>query len=54
MTETYDSENGRDAEGETDRYAAVEDGGGETVVYDTKNDAAWLKSDAAVAVEAMR
>jgi hypothetical protein len=51
MTERYDSENGRDAESE--RYAAVDDGAGEVVVYDTQNDAAWLKSDAAVAVEEM-
>lgn len=54
MSGKYDSENDRDTEGETDRYAAVEDGAGETVVYDTTNDAAWLKSDAAVALEAMR
>jgi len=51
MTERYDSENGREPESE--RYAAVEDGDGEVVVYDTENSAAWLKSDAAVAVAEM-
>ncbi|UPW00409.1 hypothetical protein M0R88_18130 [Halorussus gelatinilyticus] len=53
MTEKYDSANGRDDDRGTDRYAAFKDGGGEVVVYDTKNNAAWVKSDAAVVVEEM-
>ncbi|WP_170977455.1 DUF7331 family protein [Halorussus salinisoli] len=55
MTEKYDSGNDREeAEFETGRYAAVSDGAGEIVVYDTENSAAWLKSDAAVAVAEMK
>lgn len=54
MTERYDSENPRDDEEfESDRYAAVGDGAGDTIVYDTENSAAWLKSDAAVDVAEM-
>ncbi|WP_276301474.1 DUF7331 family protein [Halorussus lipolyticus] len=54
MTEKYDSENNRDEEEpETERYGAFSDGAGEVVVYDTTNNAAWLKSDAAVEIEAM-
>lgn len=54
MTGRYDGENDRDADGlDADRYAAFTDGAGDVVVYDTTNDAAWLKSDAAVELEAM-
>ncbi|WP_435174384.1 DUF7331 family protein [Halorussus sp. AFM4] len=54
MTERYDSANARDDEEfETERYAAVGDGAGDTIVYDTENSAAWLKSDAAVDVAEM-
>ena len=55
MTERYHSENTRDEieEFETERYAAVGDGAGDTIVYDTENSAAWLKSDAAVDVAEM-
>ncbi|WP_168216220.1 DUF7331 family protein [Halorussus halobius] len=52
MTNTYDSENNRDrADARTDRYVDYEVGDGETVVFDTRNPDAWLRSDAAVAVE---
>lgn len=54
MTGKYDSENNRNAdELDSERYAAFTDGAGEVVVYDTTNNAAWLKSDAAVEIEAM-
>lgn len=54
MTEKYDSENTRDEAGiDAERYAAFSDGGGETVVYDTQNETAWLKSDAAVEIPEM-
>ena len=53
MTEKYDNANGRDDDRETDRYAAFSDGAGKVVVYDTTNNAAWMKSDAAVVVEEM-
>ncbi|UPV74372.1 hypothetical protein M0R89_17790 [Halorussus limi] len=53
MTGKYESDDGRDADRVTDRYAAFNDGAGEVVVYDTKNNAAWMKSDAAVVVEEM-
>jgi len=54
MTNKYDSENNRDRTNtETERYAAYRAGEGETVVFDTENPDAWLKSDAAVEVEEM-
>lgn len=54
MTGKYESENNRDAdELDPERYGAFTDGAGEVVVYDTTNNAAWLKSDAAVEIEAM-
>ena len=53
MTEKYDSENDRDeAELETERYGAFSDGA-DGVVYDRQNDAAWVKSDAAVEIGGM-
>lgn len=52
MTGKHD--NDREANGfESERYAAFTDGAGEVVVYDTTNDAAWVKSDAAVEIGAM-
>lgn len=55
MTSTYESDNNRDRElPETQRYAAFDDELGETVVYDTKNNRAWLKSDDAVGLDEMR
>lgn len=33
-----------------DRYASLELGGGETVIYDRENPRAWLQSDGAVQV----
>lgn len=54
MTNKYDSENNRDRnDPETDRYAAFSRGDGETVVYDTRNNKAWLKSDDAVEIGEM-
>jgi hypothetical protein len=54
MTNRYDSDNARDrTERETDRYAAFSDGTGEVVVYDTENDDAWVKCDAAVELAEM-
>ncbi|MFC4448388.1 DUF7331 family protein [Halorussus aquaticus] len=54
MTEKYDTDNNRDEDAlQTERYAAVSDGAGEMVVYDTENTDAWLKSDAAVEVAEM-
>lgn len=54
MTEKYESENNRDeAELETERYAAYNDGDDGVVVYDQQNDAAWVKSDAAVEIAEM-
>ncbi|WP_168215920.1 DUF7331 family protein [Halorussus ruber] len=54
MTGKYESDNNRDeAEIDAERYAAFSDGSGGTVVYDTQNDAAWLKSDAAVEITEM-
>jgi len=51
MSNTYDSENNRDrTNAKTDRYAAYDVGDGETVVFDTQNPEAWLKSDAAVGI----
>jgi len=53
MTNKYDSENNRDrTDARTDRYAAYSDAG-ETIVFDTRNADAWLKSDAAVEIEEM-
>ena len=54
MTNRYESENNRDEdELQTERYAAFSDGAGEVVVYDTRNEQAWLKSDAAVEIAEM-
>lgn len=54
MTSKYESQNNRDQNQlETDRYAAVSHDDGDVVVYDTTNDDAWLKSDAAVDVASM-
>jgi hypothetical protein len=54
MTEEYDTENNRDeAELDTERYGAFSDGGDGVVVYDRRNDAAWVKSDAAVEITEM-
>lgn len=54
MTNRYDTENNRDeTELETQRYASFSDGAGEVVVYDTKNNDAWLQSDAAVEIKEM-
>jgi len=54
MTNRYDSENNRDRnELETERYAAFSDGSGEVVVYDTRNEEAWVKCDAAVELAEM-
>lgn len=54
MTGKYDSENNRDEEElDAERYGAFSDGAGEVVIYDTTNNAAWLKSDTAVEIEAM-
>jgi hypothetical protein len=50
MTEKYDSENDRD---EAERYGAFSDGADGVVVYDRQNDAAWVKSDAAVEIGGM-
>lgn len=55
MTSRYESDNNRDrTQTETERYAAFDDELGATVVYDTRNNRAWLKSDDAVELEAMR
>jgi hypothetical protein len=54
MTERYESENNRDeAELETERYGSFSDGADGVVVYDRQNDAAWVKSDAAVEIGEM-
>lgn len=54
MTERYESENTRDEAGiDPERYAAFSDETGEVVVYDTQNDAAWVKSDTAVEIPEM-
>ena len=54
MTNRYESENNRDRTGlETERYAAFSDGTGEVVVYDTRNEEAWVKCDAAVELSEM-
>jgi hypothetical protein len=50
MTEEYDTENNRD---EAERYGAFSDGGDGVVVYDRRNDAAWVKTDAAVEITEM-
>jgi hypothetical protein len=54
MTGKYESENNRDEiEIDAERYAAFNAGSDEIVVYDTQNNAAWLKSDAAVEITEM-
>ncbi|WP_167599495.1 DUF7331 family protein [Halorussus marinus] len=54
MTTKYDGENDRrENRPETDRYAAFTDGEGRVVVYDTRNHAAWLESDAGVEIAEM-
>ncbi|USZ68104.1 hypothetical protein NGM10_15405 [Halorussus salilacus] len=54
MTSTYESDDDSDRERpETERYVAFDDELGATVVYDTQNNRAWLKSDDAVELEAM-
>jgi len=54
MTNKYESGNDRDRNRpETDRYAAFTDGEGQVVVYDTRNHAAWLESDAGVPIAEM-
>lgn len=51
MTTKYESDDNRDRNRpETDRYAAFNDELGAVVVYDTKNNSAWLRSDAAVEI----
>lgn len=54
MTNRYDSENNRDRnERRTERYAAFGDGAGGVVVYDTRNEEAWVKCDDAVELAEM-
>ncbi|WP_162224659.1 DUF7331 family protein [Halorussus amylolyticus] len=54
MTSKYESDNNRDRNRpETDRYVAFSDELGEVVLYDTRNNRAWMKSDAAVEIAAM-
>ena len=54
MTTKYESENNRDRNRpEIDRYAAFDDELGSVVLYDTKNNSAWLRSDAAVEIDEM-
>lgn len=54
MTSKYESQNNHDGnERETERYAAFRDGEGDVVVYDTRNEAAWLKADCAVEIAEM-
>lgn len=54
MTNRYDSENDRDrTDLETERYAAFSTGADGLVVYDTRNEEAWVKCDAAVELAEM-